>query len=136
MTDARKPGTPFQRSLGLDWRRTDDPGSLSVRMDLRPELCGPAGSLEGGVICTLADVARASACAMAMGTHLVATEHMAISFLAPGRIGPICATGSVLRTGAIDGVAEVRIVDQGRDGRLVAVSLVTVRDLSSRTPTS
>src|SRR5437588_9008271 len=100
-------------------------------MQMRDELRGPAGSLEGGVVSTLADVAGASAAAMAVGA-LVATQHMAISFLAPGRVGPVRATGVVLRTGREDSVAEVRIVDSGNDERLMAVALVTVRVLRDR----
>ena len=57
----------------------------------------------------------------------VATEHISILFLAPGREGPVRATGTPLRVGRHDAVAEVRIVDTGRDDRLMAVALVTVR---------
>jgi len=103
-------------------------------MDLRADLCGPAGSVEGGVVSTLADVAGASACAVALGGKLVATEHMAVSFLAPGRVGPIEAAGKVLRLVERDAVAEVRVVDSGRDRRLMAVALVTVRSLDDRAP--
>jgi uncharacterized protein (TIGR00369 family) len=125
-------GTAFQRSLGLRWERGSDPGSVVVVMEMRDDLRGPAGSLEGGVVSTLSDVAGASACAMAVGS-MVATQHIAISFLAPGRGGPIHATGVVLRTGRADAVSEVRIVDCGNEDRLIAVALVTVRVLRDRT---
>ena len=125
-------GTPFQQLLGVRWAAVDgDPASVAVEMALRPELCGPAGSLEGGVVCTLADVAGASAAARALGT-MVATEHISISFLAPGRVGPVRAVGTPLRVGKRDVVAEVRIEDLGREGRLMAVALVTVRGLGER----
>jgi acyl-coenzyme A thioesterase PaaI-like protein len=52
---------------------------------------------------------------------------MAISFLAPGRDGPVRATGTPLRVGKADAVVEVRVIDRGRDDRLMAVALVTVR---------
>lgn len=127
-------GTAFQRSLGLCWGTVEgQPDAVAVTMPLRPDLCGPAGSLEGGVISTLADVAGASALAKAFSA-LVATEHMSLSFLAPGRIGPIRATGVPLRVGRADGVAEVRVVDEGRDERLMAVALVTVRVLGPLPP--
>jgi uncharacterized protein (TIGR00369 family) len=124
-------GTPFQRSLGLRWRGGDADDSVAVVMEIRDDLRGPAGSLEGGVVSTLADVAGASTCAMAVGS-LVATEHISITFLAPGREGPIRATGALLRSGRNDAVAEVRVVDVGRDERLMAVALVTVRVLDGR----
>jgi len=124
-------GTAFQRSLGLRWRRGDGDNSVAVVMDMRDDLRGPAGSLEGGVVSTLADVAGASTCAMAVGS-LVATEHISISFIAPGREGPIRATGTLLRSGRNDAVAEVRVEDAGKDNRLMAVALVTVRILHER----
>ena len=124
-------GTAFQRSLGLRWRRGAGENSVAVVMDMRDDLRGPAGSLEGGVVSTLADVAGASTCAMAVGS-LVATEHISVSFIAPGREGPIRATGALLRSGRNDAVAEVRIEDAGKDNRLMAVALVTVRVLHER----
>ena len=125
-------GTPFQKSLGLHWHALDDAsGSVAVEMDMRDDLRGPAGSLEGGVVSTLADVAGASAIGFSVG--MVATEHLAISFLAPGREGPIRAIGTPLRIGRDAGVAEVRVVDLGKDDRLMAVALVTVRILEKRT---
>jgi len=124
-------GTPFQKSLGLHWRALDDGlGSVAVEMDIRDDLRGPAGSLEGGVVSSLADVAGASAIGFSVG--LVATEHFAISFLAPGREGPVRAIGTPLRIGRSAGVSEVRVIDTGKDHRLMAVALVTVRILENR----
>jgi len=119
-------GTPFQQSLGLRWLGGDEPDQVAVELDLRDDLKGPAGSLEGGVVSTIADVAGASAGAMAVN-GLVATQHMAISFLAPGRDGPVRATATPLRVGKSEVVVEVRVVDRGRDDRLMAVALVTVK---------
>ena len=134
MVDSKKTvGTPFQQSLGLSWSIVEgDPSAVVVEIQMRDDLRGPAGSLEGGVVSTLADVAGASAAARAVGTPLVATEHISISLLAPGREGPIRATGVPLRVGRHDAVSEVRIVDRGNDNRLMAVALVTVRVLADR----
>ena len=127
--DAERIGTPFQRHLGLRWIVVNKAsGAIAVEMEMRDDLRGPAGTLEGGVISTLVDVAGASAVAMKAG--MVATEHLAVSFVAPGRVGPIRATGVPLRVGRHDGVAEVRVVDTGRDGRLIAVAIVTLRILA------
>lgn len=134
LPDRRYPGTPFQRRLGIRWLPVTEPGSLTVAMDIDHELRGPAGSLEGGVVSTLVDVAGASACAYALGSHLVATEHISLSLLAPGRIGPVEATGRVLRAGRHDAVAEVHVVDRGKDDRLMAVALVTVRNFGEKPP--
>ena len=126
-------GTPFQASLGLHWDGLPDgTDGVAIEMDIRDDLRGPAGSLEGGVVSTIADVAGASAIAMAAGGRMVATEHLSVSFLAPGRIGPVRATATPLRVGNHDGVADVRIVDLGKDDRLMAVAQVTVRILGDR----
>ena len=119
-------GTPFQQSLGLRWLAGDDPGQVAVELDLRDDLKGPAGSLEGGVVSTIVDVAGASAAARAVN-GLVATQHISISFLAPGRDGPVQAMGTPLRVGKSDAVVEVRVIDRGHDDRLMAVALVTVK---------
>jgi uncharacterized protein (TIGR00369 family) len=125
-------GTPFQRALGVRWSAVEDePAAVAVELAVRPELCGPAGSLEGGVVATLADVAGAAAAARALGT-MVATEHISISYLAPGRVGPVRAVGTPLRVGRRDVVAEVRVSDLGNESRLMAVALVTVRGLVER----
>jgi uncharacterized protein (TIGR00369 family) len=127
VTNVGSGGTPFHQWLGLRWESVDDPsGAVAVDLDMRPDICGPAGILEGGVTATLVDVAAGSAAAAETG-RLVFTEHIAISYLAPGRTGPIRATGVVIRAGKSDVVIEVRVVDRGQDDRLMAVALVTMR---------
>jgi len=131
---AEVPGalTPFETGLDLRLGRPED-GTEGVVVLLMPrdDVRGPSGSVEGGVLATMADVAGAAACARALD-GVVATSQMSISFLAPGREGPIRATGVPLRVGRNDAVAEVRIEDLGREGRLVAVALVSVKALAAR----
>jgi uncharacterized protein (TIGR00369 family) len=119
-------GTPYQQSLGLRWLAGDTADQVAVELDVRDDLRGPAGSLEGGVVSTLVDVAGASTAAMAV-KGLVATQQVSVSFLAPGREGPVRATGTPMRVGKTDAVVEVRVVDRGHDDRLMAVGLVTVK---------
>ncbi|MCU1448672.1 MAG: hypothetical protein JWP02_842, partial [Acidimicrobiales bacterium] len=59
-------GTPFQQSLGLRWSKGDSDDQVAVELDMRDDLRGPAGSLEGGVVSTIVDVAGASAAAKAV----------------------------------------------------------------------
>jgi uncharacterized protein (TIGR00369 family) len=94
-------------------------------MDLRDDLRRPARSLEGRVVGMLADVAGASTAALAL--RLVATGQISISFFAPGRVGPIRATGIPKWVGRRGAVVEVEIVDGGNDDRVKAVALVTGR---------
>lgn len=83
----------------------------------------PAGSLEDRLVASLAEVAGISAIGSKVG--LVATEHLGVSFLAPGWVGPIRATASAQRVGKEDGIADVRVIDTGKDDQLMAVATVT-----------
>jgi len=125
MSEATEPqGTAFHQSLGLRWRFPDR--AVVVSLELRDDMRGPAGALEGGIVSTLIDVAGASVAAGETG-RLVVTTQMSISFLAPGRVGPITAIGRTLRVGRDDVVSEVRVTDEGNDDRLVASGLVTLK---------
>jgi uncharacterized protein (TIGR00369 family) len=112
---------PFFEYLGLRWN-TIDGERVSVEMDVRDDLCGPARILQGGITATLVDVAAASTAALS-GTSLVATTEMTVHYLAPGRVGPIRAVGELLRSGARSFAVEVRVFDTGVDDRLMAVAL-------------
>jgi acyl-coenzyme A thioesterase PaaI-like protein len=60
----------------------------------------------------------------------VATASTSIQYLAAGRVGPLRATGTVLRASDALGVVDVKVVDAGRDDRLLAAAHVTLRFLS------
>lgn len=119
---------PFFEHVGLRWTdvRAD---SVTVEVDIRDDLRGPAGTLQGGVIATLIDVAAASTAAQGRG-GLVATSEMTVHFLAPGRIGPVCAVGELLHSRSAGAAAEVRVYDRGNSDRLMAVALAAFGDLA------
>jgi uncharacterized protein (TIGR00369 family) len=112
---------PFFEYLGLRWN-TVDGDRVTVEIDLRDDLRGPTGNLQGGIIATLVDVAAASTAALS-GTGLIKTTEMTVHYLAPGRVGPIRAVGELLRSGVRVVDVEVRVFDVGVDGRLMAVAL-------------
>ena len=117
-----------EQPVGLHWRFVDQTAeSVTLEMDIREDMRGPAGSLEDGVVASLAEVAGVSAIGSQVG--LVATEHLGVSFLAPGWVGPIRATATAQLVGKQDGIAEVRVVDTGKEDQLVAVATVTVQIL-------
>lgn len=112
----------------------DDPpadGSATVQCDVRDELRGPAGSVEGGLVATLLDTAGATAASRALD-GLVATQSLTISFTAPLKVGPAVAVGRPLRVGKRDAVVEVRLSDAGNNGRLCAVALLTAVRIGDR----
>lgn len=135
MTDARTGHTPLQRHLGMhyldDLANPPADGSATVQAEMRDELRGPAGSLEGGLVATLLDTAGATAAARVLD-GLVATQSLAISFTAPMKVGPAVATGVPVRVGKRDAVVEVRLFDAGNGNRLCATALLTAVRIGDR----
>jgi uncharacterized protein (TIGR00369 family) len=121
---------PFFEYLGLRWN-TLEGDRVSVEMDIRKDLCGPAGIIQGGITATLVDVAAASTAALA-GTELVMTTEMTLHYLAPGKIGPIRAIGELLRSGSRTFAVEVRVFDVGADDRLMTVALAAFVQLTGK----
>jgi uncharacterized protein (TIGR00369 family) len=116
----------------LPHRHVDIGDASVVEIDITDDLRGPAGSLHGGLVATLTDVAGATALTRAT-SRPVATASASIQYLSAGRVGPVRATATVLRTSETLGVAEVRVVDVGKESRLMAVAHVTCRLLSGET---
>lgn len=135
MTVSRIGHTPLQRHLGMYYLDDlDDPpadGSATVAGEVRPELMGPAGSLEGGLVATLIDTAGATAAARVLD-GLVATQSLTISFTSPVRVGPAVARGVPVRVGKRDAVVEVHLTDAGNGDRLCATALLTAVRIGDR----
>lgn len=109
--------TAFQKSLGITWAPTEggEPSDArgSVQMEIRDDLRGPAGSLEGGAIATLIDVSAASCAAFHYGPSVV-TQQIVTNYLSAALVGPVAAEASPVRIGRSVGVIEVRLYDRGR----------------------
>jgi uncharacterized protein (TIGR00369 family) len=118
----------------LRHRSYDQDGVHIVELEVSDDILGPGGAVHGGIIASLVD--RAGAYAVARDSQrVVATSNMALNYLALADVGPLRAMASTLRVGRQLGVVEVKVVDAGRDDRLVATALVTLSyltgDLSS-----
>lgn len=92
-----------------------------ARMPLDTRHRNSMGHAHGGAIFALADMTFASVCC-ARGYYTVNAQ-TSISYLAPGRIGPLQGECRAIRTGKSLGTYEVRIMDS--DGTLVAVATLT-----------
>ena len=118
----------------LRHRSYDQDGVHIVELEVSDDILGPGGAVHGGIIASLVDRAGAYAIAQA-SQRVVATSNMALNYLALADVGPLRAIASTLRVGRQLGVVEVKVVDAGRDDRLVATALVTLSyltgDLSS-----
>lgn len=116
----------------LPARHLEEQGVHSVELDITDELRGPGGALHGGLVTMLVDVAGAYCLTRASG-QLVATATTSVEYLAAGRVGPVRATGQVMRISANRGVAQVDVVDRGKQNRRIAVALVSVSFLAGDT---
>ena len=110
-------------------RTVEVDGEWAVEFDVTDSIRGPAGSVHGGLVSMIVDVAGASCLARVVGRP-VATASTSIQYLSAGRVGPVRATGNVLRATDTLGVVEVRVVDVGKDSRLMAVAHVTLKLLA------
>ncbi len=113
---------------GLQYRRFIVDGEMVVELDITDDLRGPAGSVHGGLLTMLVDVAGATCLSRASGRP-VATASTSIQYLSAGRVGPVRAVPKLLRASDTLGVADVQVIDIGKDSRLMAVAHVTCRFL-------
>jgi uncharacterized protein (TIGR00369 family) len=99
-------------------------GEVDVELDVGPQHLNLFGTMHGGLIATLADTATGLAMLTALeaGTTHVTTS-LGVTFLAPGRAGPVTARGRVLKRGRRFGYAEADVVDEA--GALLARASAT-----------
>lgn len=94
-----------------------------VELDVTDDIRGPGGSVHGGVVAALIDRAAAYVATRTSG-RLVATANATVHYVSPGRVGPLRAEAEEVRTGRAHGVVGVRVLDAGKQGRLVATALL------------
>jgi uncharacterized protein (TIGR00369 family) len=99
--------------------------SMVLEMPVTEAVINTAGSLQGGLIATLVDIA-AGRLAIAVRTDglAVTTATLTLNYVAPITIGPARAHARVLRSGRRQSVVEVKVHDTGR-AELCAAALVT-----------
>lgn len=113
----------------LRHRSYDQDGVHIVELEVSDDILGPGGAVHGGIIASLVD--RAGAYAVARDSQrVVATSNMALNYLAPADVGPLRAMANTLRVGRQLGVVEVKVLDAGKDDRLVATALLTLSYLT------
>ena len=115
--------TPLHALLGLDILPPDpsDPSLAIVTMPVTPAAFGSTGSVHGGAIATLVDVAMGGAVAAA-GADAPVTIEMKVTYLEPGKPGPLRAEAKVRKKGRRITIVEAEVT-QGDD--LVALALAT-----------
>jgi uncharacterized protein (TIGR00369 family) len=117
--------------LGMrDVEETSD--RLVIEMDNRPDLANIRGTLQGGLVATLIDIAAGRLAGNVVGPDQdVTTADMNVHYLAPIMQGPARAEATIVRAGRRLIVTSVDVTDAGRD-RLAARATLTFAVLEPR----
>jgi uncharacterized protein (TIGR00369 family) len=96
-----------------------DPGRATFSLDASERHHNPMGTLHGGILCDIADVAMG----LAYGSTLeegetFTTLELKINFLRPVKAARLVADGIVVQRGRTVGLAECSVTDES--GRLIA----------------
>ena len=112
----------FAERLGIEVERADD-GAARIRFEAREEHLNAAGTLHGGVLATLVDTAMGTAVRSASDDGDVpATSQLTVTYLRPGKPGPLEVTARVRTKGEHLTVCEA---DVDQDGRSLAHAVAT-----------
>jgi len=119
-TPGGRTGNPFLDHIGvqLEERR---PGYARYRIPVVDEVRGGvAGSLHGGAVCTLVDIAAIGAVASMLkpDERMAGTAEINVSFLRPALGRTIYAAATLLKKGRTIAVCDVDVTSDG--GKLVA----------------
>lgn len=110
----------FREHVALQVEPQED-GTSTVVVDAADEHLNPHGSVHGGVLATLIDVAMGTAVATT-GGQSPETVSLAVTYLEPGRPGRLEARARVRKRGKRLVVVEAEVV---QDGDVVADALGT-----------
>ena len=121
------PPPPVSRLLGLRLVSVAD-GEVVLEMEVRPEHANPMGTLQGGVICALADAAMGLAYATRLEEgETFTTLELKTNYLRQVTEGTLIGTGRVLHGGRTIGLTSCDVVDT--DGRRIAHATSTCMTL-------
>jgi uncharacterized protein (TIGR00369 family) len=113
MADDGVPGG-FAGRLGVHVEAADD-GSARIAFEVTDEHLNPAGTLHGGVLATLVDTAMGTAVRSTTGDDDVpATSQLTVTYLRPGKPGPLEVTARVRTKGEHLTVCEAEVEQDGR----------------------
>jgi uncharacterized protein (TIGR00369 family) len=114
VTDDEQP-TGYAERLGARVEETGE-GRARVRFEAADEHLNAAGTLHGGVLATLVDTAMGAAVRSATGDGDVpATSQLTVTYLRPGKPGPLEVTAQVRTRGEHLTVCDADVEQDGRD---------------------
>jgi uncharacterized protein (TIGR00369 family) len=127
MVAGELPDPPIAQLLGLRVISVL-PGESHLELDAGSQHANPMGTLHGGVLCDLADLAMGAAYASTLGREeTFTTLELKINFLRPVWREKLFAAGKIVNRGRTIGMVECEITDS--QGRLVAKSTSTCMTL-------
>jgi uncharacterized protein (TIGR00369 family) len=104
----------FAERLGARAEDAGD-GRARVRFEAGEEHLNPAGTVHGGVLATLVDTAMGRAVRSATGEDDVpATSQLTVTYLRPGKAGPLEVTAQVRTRGEHLTVCDADVEQDGR----------------------
>ena len=119
-TPGRRTGNPFLDHIGV-LLEARGPGYARYRIPVVEEVCGGvAGSLHGGAVCTLVDIAAIGAVATMLrpDERMAGTAEINVSFLRPAIGETVYAEARLLKKGRTLAVCDVDVTNDA--GKLVA----------------
>jgi uncharacterized protein (TIGR00369 family) len=121
------PPPPVAQLLGMRLVSVQD-GECVFEMEARPEHANPMGTIQGGVICALADAAMGLAYASRLEEgESFTTLELKTNYLRPVTAGMLVATGRVLHAGRTIGLTSCDVLDG--EGRKIAHATSTCMTL-------
>jgi uncharacterized protein (TIGR00369 family) len=123
------PPPPVAELLGIRLVSIED-GECVFEMDALPEHANPMGTVQGGVICALADAAMGLAYASLLDEgESFTTLELKTNYLRPVTEGTLVATGRVVHAGRTIGLTTCDVVDgQGRKIAHATSTCMTLRE--------
>jgi uncharacterized protein (TIGR00369 family) len=111
---AESDDTGFASFLGVRYRTAAD-GRARLELNATEDHLNRAGTVQGGVLATLADMAMGQALRSSTGEDEVpATSQLTVTYLRPGRTGQLVVTGEVRMQGDNLSVCEADVEQDGR----------------------
>lgn len=100
-------------------------GTTVMEVDVDDSIRGPGGSVHGGVLAILVEIAGSNVLYNEAQRPSASTA-LTVQYLGAARKGPLVAVPEILRISSNTGVAEVRVYDAGNDHRLATIGQITL----------
>lgn len=126
----------FDALIGSTFQPADPDGSVTVRLELRPEHHGQHGFVHGGVLCTLAhQSAGAAVYARCAGKEAVMMG-LQMNFVKASWTGALVSRSTVVRHGSRTSLVETSIYGDDGELRARASSTFLILDRALADPTA